>query len=243
LLIEVKSLLVEEGFFHCGGVMDIIKRILFSIAGVAVLSLLLHVGLHLIVHRAFYSSQRAKAIGATLALLGIFFLLTAYENLQEIPKILPAYTMEQVAQEMRDSDHMWAAITDGEWDCKQLAYTGQDSFVVRSNAAASVILVATFDDKISCDEIQKELPAGRISHFMERQYIYVSNHIDLASYAADTTILHICSYCGRSNSQIGIVVGFLFLVVGLLFDKVPFTRSTNTVYTAAHQPQPPDLMN
>ena len=223
--------------------MEVLYKALFSIVGVGIASFLLHVALHALVDQSMHSKPVARVIGLVIASFGAFLALTMYEQLREIPKQPQAISIDQIVDEMSYRDHLWVSIVDGKWDCQNMAYTGKDTFAVLSNQTETLVIVASFDEKITCEDLIEKRPTGRLSKFVQRQFIYISNFIDFSRYESNTIFLSLCTYCGRSNSQIGLVVGIVFLVLGLLYDKVTISRTRNSTYTTARRPQLRDLMN
>jgi len=223
--------------------MDILYRAMFSVVGVAIAAIVIHFVFHLIFHVSLHSRRVARIVGIFVASLGAFFFLTKYNELQEIPKEPESISMDQVAEGMAGTDHLWVAIHDGEWDCNNMAYDGTNTFAVLSGNDSTLIVVASFNTKLTCDELREMQPTGRLARFVNREFLYISNHIDFSRYTETTSFLILCIYCGRKNSQLGVVMGIFFMVGGLFYDKVSIIRQPPQTHTTTPLPPPKDSTN
>lgn len=223
--------------------MDILYKALFSITGVAIFSTVIQITLRLLFDFSSYSRPLAKIVGFAIASFGAFIFLTFYEELRDIPTHLEPISIENITAEMSTKDHLWASIPDGKWDCNNLAYNGRNTFAVLLNKEETLIIVADFDEEKTCQELHGFQPSGRLAKFVRREFTYTSNYIDFSNYGPTESILSLCAYCGRQNSQLGVGAGIVFTLFGLFYEKFarwdPF-RSTNT---AISPPQLPDSMN
>jgi hypothetical protein len=207
--------------------MDIVYRALLSITGVAILSFLLHIVFHAIVHRSFYSKPLAKTVGFTVASVGVFIVITCYSALRQTPAIPEQLSIEKIPAGLSSKDHLWVTVLDGRWDCENIAiHDDNDTFAALVNSDETVVIVASFDEKMTCPELQGVQPSGRLAEFVHREFIYTSNFIDFSKYGPETVSLSLCAYCGRQNTQVGIVAGIIFTILGLFYDKAVTIRAS-----------------
>ena len=205
--------------------MDTIYKIIVSIVGVAILSILIHILLHVIVHRSFQSKPVARVFGFSVAVIGAFIFITFYSELQEIPVTPEQLSIEEIPLEISKRDYLWVSIRDGKWDCNNIAQTETDTFAVLLNKDETLVIVANFDKKVTCEELTGFHPTGRLDKFVDREFVYTSNYINFSNYEQMTSFLSLCAYCGRDNSQLGVLMGIFFALLGLFYDKViPVSR-------------------
>ncbi len=223
--------------------MDILYKALFSIAGVAVLSFLIPIVLRLIFEFSYHSKPLAKIIGFVLASIGAFFSLTYYNELRDIPVHPEQVSIENITGEMSTKDHAWVSILDGKWDCNNVAYNGRNTYAALSNKAETLIIVANFDEEKTCQELQGFQPAGRLDEFARREFTYTANYIDFSRYGPNASLLSLCTYCGRQNSQLGIAMGIALALFGLFYDKFAMWNPSRRTNTATPPPLQLDSMN
>jgi hypothetical protein len=223
--------------------MDILYKAMFSIAGVAIASIVIHFVFHEVFHRSLHSKPVARIIGIIVASLGIFIFITFYSELQEIPIEPERMSIENINPEILHQDRLWVRIRDGTWDCNNMAYSESNTYAVLLNKDETFFIVASFDEEKTCEELGRTEPAGSLSKFVDREFLYTSNFVNFSKYGANVSFLHLCAYCGRENSKLGAVMGIVFMVLGLFYDKVTITMPGNKANTATRPPQPKDLMN
>lgn len=223
--------------------MDILYKAMFSIAGVAIASIVIHFVFHVIFHSSLHSKPVARIIGIAVASLGTFLLITFYGELQDIPAEPERVSIETIHPEMLHQDRLWVRVSDGTWDCNNMASNSDNTYAVLLNKDETFFIVASFDEQITCEELRDVEPVGSLSNFVDRQFIYVSNYIDFSKYGEAVSFLHMCAYCGRGNSRLGVGMGIVFIVLGLFYDKVTTLLPGNKTNTTTRLPQPKDLMN
>lgn len=96
--------------------------------------------------------------------------------------------------------------------------------VILSDQAETFVLVAMFSKEVTCREVRDHSPLrGVISRLSFERYSRLTE-IDpiLAEYAYDGYFYSLCAFCGRSNTQTGLIVcAALFAIsIGLLFISI-----------------------
>jgi len=223
--------------------MDIIYKAIFSVTGVAVLSFLIQIGLRQIFDFSSYSKPLAKIIGFSIASIGAFIFITFYNELRQIPVHPDQISIENITTELSTKRHLWVSIPDGKWDCNNMAFDGRNTFAVLLSKSETVIVVASFDENKTCQELHELQPSGKLSKFVRREFAYTSNHINLSKYGPTAAMLSLCAYCGRQNSEMGVAMGIFFSVFGLFYDKLAMWNPSHNRNTAALPPQPRDSMS
>jgi len=205
--------------------MDTIYKIMFSIIGVVILSILIHIVFHVIVHKSFHSKPVARIFGFFVAVVGAFMFITFYNELREIPATPKQLSIEEIPLAISKKDHLWVSIRDGKWDCNNIAHNETDTFAVLLNKDETLVIVANFDKKVTCEELTGTQPTGRLDEFVDREVLYTSKYINFSNYEHMISFLSLCAYCGRENSQLGIIMGIFFALLGLFYYKViPLSR-------------------
>jgi hypothetical protein len=154
------------------------------------------------------------------ALLGY----TSYQELQKMPYQPELLSLEQIIAKPKGSI-TWVSVDSTLWDCQNIVmdYKGFGTIVDRTyavfmNTDQTIIGVATFGLKQTCDEMVRAPLSGTITSMSAyEKAFYQKKGMDLAKYQNVTGYLTLCTWCGAGNSLSGLVCSFLLFFVALIF--------------------------
>ena len=93
-------------------------------------------------------------------------------------------------------------------------------YVILSDEGETFVLVAMFSEEVTCREVRDNSPLrGVISRLSLERYNRLTEIAPvLAEYAYDGYFYSLCAFCGRGNTQVGLIVcAVLFVIsIGLL---------------------------
>jgi len=126
-------------------------------------------------------------------------------------------------QEMNSQSSEREKLINGIIDCLMGAGALRE-YVILSDEAETFVLVAMFSEEVTCREVRDQAPLrGVISRLSLERYSRLTE-IDpvLAEYAYDGYFYSLCAFCGRGNTQIGLIVcAVLFVIsIGLLIISI-----------------------
>jgi hypothetical protein len=196
---------------------DILYSILYSAAAIAITPFLIHYVLHLSFKNRFF----AKLIGTLLSVMFLSVAYTSWKELRSIPDRPEEISITDAAQRLSRESHLWVSLTGGEWDCPSLTKAGEtDTVVVYRGKEQNEIVVVTYDRRITCKQIADLQPVGRLDKIEKGRRAFLSNFLDFSKYGSPSVIFEICTYCGKFNSQLGVVLGTIMgLLTVLFFEK------------------------
>jgi hypothetical protein len=113
----------------------------------------------------------------------------------------------------------WVVVEDAKWDCSSMAPFGSGTDkraeAIFTDESGKVLVVALLPDQVSCTELTASSPTGEIYRMSERHYEHLAGEGRLDKYTSATTYLDMCTFCGPANSRIGVVLGLIFVPLGL----------------------------
>ncbi len=176
------------------------------------------------------------SLGRWLRYLGIgLFLFGVYISAFLVPDVIrtasgPEAMSLSEAAKVANSEHTYARIVGGEWDCEtltsveglsaaQLTYgrireETQYTEVFYTDAAQDVVVFVTLSGEVDCADIAGEAPAGYLYSMSSGMRQELTNEARLARYFNTDIFLEFCGYCGRDNSLIGAGFGLVALFGG-----------------------------
>lgn len=163
----------------------------------------------------------ALAIGVPIAVMfGALAVLSAVDlaQLPDQPEVLP---LAEVGARAGATEDVWATVSDAVvWDCDSVREWGDQSSPRTDGALTSedgsVLVVATFMDEVSCEEMKSGAPSGVFGTMSENRIAaLVRNGFDFGRYPKASVRLDLCTSCGRGNSVGLVVLGGVLAVLAL----------------------------
>ncbi len=120
-----------------------------------------------------------------------------------------------------NGQQLWVRIEDALLDCDTLIYrrvgSNTRTDILVTDEPMTDVVVAEFSGRLTCEQLLQRDLSGMLSKMSDRRYQQFRklNEFDLADYPSDAAFMDLCAYCGRSNSQLGVVVGAVLAVVSL----------------------------
>jgi hypothetical protein len=180
-------------------------------------------------------------IGCTIGLIqlfarfpklgGVFGLLAAgafgfagilnWNELQTMPQRPEALSLSDAIHRVNTEEDIWVEIEWVEWDCSNIVYSGAgsdaDAEVIFTNEAHSVLGVAKFSNRQTCEDLAEGTAVGVLRRMSESFYERLPQRgFDLAGYVNVDSRVHLCTYCGRGNSMLGVICSATFVPLGLM---------------------------
>ncbi|MGD9406109.1 MAG: hypothetical protein PVH95_13265 [Anaerolineae bacterium] len=179
---------------------------------------------HHLVHGALLLFARFPKVGGVFGLLVAaafgFLGFSNWQDLQTMPEVPETLTLSEAVLRLEEAEDIWVELESVEWDCDNIVSSGGGSDA-RTNAIFtdephSVLGLATFSSRVSCAELPDGAVEGVLRRMSEGVYERLPGRgFDLAEYADANTRLSLCTFCGRGNSMLGVILGAIFVPPGL----------------------------
>jgi hypothetical protein len=170
----------------------------------------------------------AGIFGFVLALLFTIPAVLSFQITQRLPNVPERVSISDVAAlcPSPNQPQIWVEILDGISDCKSIRYktVGSDErtqFLVADQNKTTVVVVE-YSEHLTCDQILLKNPTGFLSRMdggRYNQYIK-TNEFDLRSYKDTSVFMEMCGFCSLKNSHEGVILGMVFVLIGLSFYPV-----------------------
>jgi predicted outer membrane lipoprotein len=159
--------------------------------------------------------------GLLLAAAFGFLGVSSWHDLQTMPERPEVLTLADAALRVNAGEFLWVELEDIEWDCSNIVQSGGGSEarteVVFTDESHNVLGVATFSDRLACEDIVAGTAAGILRRMSDGVYERLSPRgFDLAGYADVEARVSLCAFCGRRNSLLGVILAAIFVPIGLL---------------------------
>jgi hypothetical protein len=167
----------------------------------------------------------SKSPIAVVRWLGIFSILffaylgfVSWKELQTFPKE-PKHMKLFEATSLIPQQSQWVIADDIHWDCDHIFYkevNGQtNTYIVFTDNNQRVWGFSYFPRNMTCDEITHTKAVGILDFANNAQRTdLISLGFDLSKYEKNSMFLSFCTYCGVSNSRIGVVIASIMVVIG-----------------------------
>jgi hypothetical protein len=156
----------------------------------------------------------------------LIFLLPDFIRSLAGPELL---TLEQAAERATD-ESLYVSFSDGSWECDTIDYVigyssnksggnggidTQATEIFVTNLAGEVVVLAQMSGELECSDFDGMQAEGYLTRMSADQQQDLTNEVRLARFINGETYLELCGYCGQTNSLIGTLFGFAFLLGGL----------------------------
>jgi len=171
-----------------------------------------------------------KVLPGTIAIYGALSILLScfigFLSVKELAVLAnePQHMLISDAVSKVSEKPLWVILDDIQWDCDHVFYfeDNRDSstYIVFTNKEKSVLGFALFGGKKDCKVIRQNEVAGVLDVAVDRKSrslysLLAENGFDIALHEKNGTLLSLCTYCGRENSLIGIILSVIFLGSGI----------------------------
>ncbi len=178
------------------------------------------------------------------AVLGCgYFGFISWRELQELPEAPQQMNLAEASLLVSQQKTTWAIINDIQWDCNHIYYYKVDSKtntdIVFTNKSKDIWGYAFFSREITCNEVMQEKAVGILNYANDRERAnLISNSFDVSQYEKNSKFLSLCTSCGRGNSQTGVILYLIMVILGVLLigisnrPKKKNRLSSNKMYTS-----------
>ena len=161
----------------------------------------------------------AGVFGLAVALLFGYFGVSSWQAMQRMPEQPQSLSLTAAAQAVKaEGEDQWVSIGPLIWDCSNIVQEGDRTSAVFSDASRSAIGVAVFSGTrdLSCGDLDPVAATGVLRLMGEGEVARLDDRgFDLARFSPDATRVALCTFCGRGNSRLGVVLSAVMVVIGL----------------------------
>jgi hypothetical protein len=159
-----------------------------------------------------------------LGILSIAFFtylgFVSWKDLKTLPKE-PKHMNLLEASSLLSQQKQWVMVDDLQWDCDHIFYkevNGEThTYIIFTDKGKDVWGFSFFSRKLTCDEVAHEKTTGILDFANNAQRSDVSSlGFDLTKYEKNYRFLSLCTYCGTSNSLIGVIIAAIMVIVGAI---------------------------
>jgi hypothetical protein len=170
----------------------------------------------------------AGIFGLVLALLFTPMTVLSFQITQRMPNVPERVSISDVAAlcPTPNQPQIWVEILDGISDCKSIRYKTVSSdertqFLVADQNKTTVVVVE-YAKHLTCEQISHDNPTGFLSRMDDGRYkqFVKTDGFDLRSYKDTSVFMDMCGFCSLKNSQGEVILGMVFVMIGLSFYPV-----------------------
>ena len=161
-------------------------------------------------------------VGSIVAMVFGYGAYISWSSLQKMTDHPISVSIEEAANLISTRGSFWATIQQVDWDCTNIIYKNSNDFTQTEalfvDRSATIIGIALFSEPkaLACDELPRSNLTGILSAVNPARYEHLSESgFNLLNYQNSTTRLFICTYCGRNNSTLGVIICTIFSLIGL----------------------------
>jgi hypothetical protein len=161
-----------------------------------------------------------RVLGPLIAILFLWVGFSSWQELQRFPATPEVIPMEMVSQSASEQSR-WVHIEGILWDCQNIVYSSltrnSRTEIIFFDHTQTLLGVATFNGKLTCDEIALRGSTGTVQRMTDRAVPLLQNRgFHLERYPNARDYVDFCSQCGPLNSLILVCLSSLMVPLGLL---------------------------
>ncbi|MEZ4768313.1 MAG: hypothetical protein R2844_07795, partial [Caldilineales bacterium] len=145
--------------------------------------------------------------------------VSSWQAMQHMPQQPRSLSLAAAAEAIQtEGEDLWVAISPVVWDCSNIVQEGDRTSAVFSDASRSAFGVAVFSEArdLSCGDLDPVAATGVLRLMGEGEVARLDERgFDLARYSPAATPVALCTFCGRGNSRLGVILGAVMVVIGL----------------------------
>jgi len=179
---------------------------------------------HHLVHGALLLFARFPKVGGVFGLLVAaafgFLGFSSWQDLQTMPEVPETLTLSEAVLKLEETEDIWVELESVEWDCGNIISSGGGSDdrtdVIFTDESHQVLGRASFSSRVTCAELADGTVEGVLRRMSGGVYERLPERgFDLTRYIDADVRLSLCTYCGRGNSMLGMILGVIFVPLGL----------------------------
>jgi hypothetical protein len=145
---------------------------------------------------------------------------TSYREIQRLPLQPEHLSLEDVVEKLNYNSNPWVTIEPVQWDCQNIRMDYKDfgttvslTYISFTNQDQSIVGMAYYSEKKTCEEVMSKGPTGTVTWMNAKaKAFYTKKGVNFTKYSHATAYVDLCSYCGRGNSELGLICApFIFL--------------------------------
>jgi hypothetical protein len=144
----------------------------------------------------------------------------AYLNMPDTPKRI---SLAQAPSMLETEDEIWVEIDRVFWDCGNIVHTKSDTHyrteIVFTDSARSILGLALFSKTkpLSCEDIQSQTASGTLRLMSDGVLKRMPERgFDLGGYHSFTSVVSLCTFCGRGNSLYLAIISVVMVPLGFI---------------------------
>ncbi len=167
-----------------------------------------------------YKSRAASIIFCLLTLaFAVAIFALSYPEYQRLGAAPLKLTISQAIE--RVDRHPWVLLTDARWHCDRQIPPIRDNatFLQLSDPHDWHIIIADYSGSVNCLDKSLAAPTGTLSQMSEKMLGHFLRTGGLQAeqeQVVKKNIYHLCMYCGRDNSQLGIILAAIFALLSVV---------------------------
>jgi hypothetical protein len=180
--------------------------------------------------------------GVVAILLSGFIGFISAKELLALPSE-PQHMLISEALSKVSEKRLWVVLDDIQWDCSHVYHLerskSDDTYIAFTDKDKMVLGLALFGGEKDCKSVTQNKVAGVLDVGVkgtDGATLYkalTEDGVDVALYENNGRLLSFCTFCGRQNSLIGVVLSIIFLASGIFLFN-PLIKSRKARKSANH---------
>ncbi len=183
-----------------------------------------------------------KVLPETWAVFGIFsILLSCFIGFLSVKELAglpsePQHMLISEALSKVSEKRLWVILDDIQWHCDHVYFfernkSGDDTYILFTDKNNTVLGLGLFNGKKECEAVVKSEVSGVLDVGVKGtdgatlSRSLTESGVDVSFHEKNGTFLFLCTYCGRENSSLGLVLSLFFLISGIML-FLPLIKST-----------------
>ncbi len=162
-----------------------------------------------------------KAILFTVVFLslGVLLMYSQWSQLSQMPQQPVRTQLADLQEKYKNGSAYWVILEGGSWDCKSIfqhdAGKASRTKAIYQNGGPTAVY-AEFAGLLDCEELNRRVVTGTVD-LKDNQWRAnaVKENPALAKMPEETAFFGLCTFCGPTNTKMGIIFGAIFVLVGL----------------------------
>ena len=149
-------------------------------------------------------------------------------------------SLQQAATRTNAGENLWVTLDKVKWDCQNMAVSqtlnSVRTDILFTDDSGSVLGDAQFSDKQICSELPASNVSGKLYQMYDSTYnLLPKKGFNLDAYKGATARMELCTFCGRSNSMLGVYFCMAMIVFGLSMYPMFWLRNHNQTKKAFYR--------
>lgn len=159
--------------------------------------------------------------GLVIALLFGFLGISSWQDMQSMPQEPLRLSLAEASALVRASgEDQWVTLEKVSWDCANIVQHDNRARALFSDESETVLGVATLSlpqgSHLTCASLSPYEVTGILSPMSQGTYDRLDDTgFSLSGYDDASVRVALCTFCGRGNSRIGVVLAVILVPLGL----------------------------